>query len=45
VTSHTEAEFASQPASRRRAVRDIPAGALPAPGEPMHLTRSVILSS
>jgi len=33
VTSHTEAEIASQPASWRRAVRDIPAGALPAPGE------------
>ncbi len=33
MTTHTEAEIASQPESWRRAVADVPAGALPRPGE------------
>jgi fructoselysine-6-P-deglycase FrlB-like protein len=33
VTSHTEAEIASQPSCWRRAVADVPAGALPRRGE------------
>jgi fructoselysine-6-P-deglycase FrlB-like protein len=33
VTTHTEAEIASQPACWRRAVENIPADALPQPGE------------
>ncbi|GAA0926737.1 SIS domain-containing protein [Nonomuraea longicatena] len=33
VTTHTEAEIASQPDCWRRAVRDVPADALPRPGE------------
>ncbi|GII03219.1 SIS domain-containing protein [Planobispora takensis] len=33
MTTHTEAEIASQPACWRRAVGEVPAGALPRPGE------------
>jgi len=33
VTTHTEAEIASQPECWRRAVANVPAGALPRPGE------------
>jgi fructoselysine-6-P-deglycase FrlB-like protein len=33
VTTHTEAEIGSQPACWRRAVEDVPVGALPQPGE------------
>jgi fructoselysine-6-P-deglycase FrlB-like protein len=33
LSTHTEAEIASQPACWRRAVENIPAGALPQPGE------------